>query len=655
MESEVLENINESLEESLYMFWNENTISYSQNFGFVESFCETTIDSLLFCIQQIGKFPIEKIEEIAKTKSILLSTSITETCKFDKKETKTKVDDKIIQKVITKLHYYNWYFNVEEKIFLQGEKKEFLLQNQNSNTIIQTTNDFQPKPKIKINSKEINITILFQYINQSFKINKTNKNCYTPFHNNEIQKILQMIKKLEEFIENILNYNINNIKSFEIENKEILLKLKTINIRKYFNNEFLEKIIKNYNNSSKRNEISNFIISSLQNEMDNWIFLHKNLIDCNFSFFNIDKIQFQLIPFIFIIQICKQFEIHLKCLEKRIKYIFLSSIGRKIDKYDFFSCMNKRFQEFDKKPELFSYLIQNNENESSEGIIQILSEKSNPIQTFTKHFPRKSLEIQMNSIFSFQGEISIHGWMEFEFNNEFLSKYTIDINTKLFSSNIILLGHIIPENTFKPISAFLIRNKQSIQIPLILSKIPSAKTFKKSIQSLSNHQKDFASQIREKTLSTNLFCICIIPIRSQLEKLLKIPSRCLIKEILLAQSILDLFIEYQIPSDLFSFDTNLDLENNHTIIIDNIKENVHKIEKIIENIKNKEIEEKKKEEEQKQLEMKAKSSFTNRVTEKSKEILFNLRFASKKLERQARRLKRDSDREILKLKKVCNK
>ena len=55
-------------------------------------------------------------------------------------------------------------------------------------------------------------------------------------------------------------------------------------------------------------------------------------------------------------------------------------------------------------------------------------------------------------------------------------------------------------------------------------------------------------------LESTLFGVCVIQIKPQLEKLLKLNDDGLTKEIALTQELLNLFIEYQIPSDLLSYD-----------------------------------------------------------------------------------------------------
>ena len=48
--------------------------------------------------------------------------------------------------------------------------------------------------------------------------------------------------------------------------------------------------------------------------------------------------------------------------------------------------------------------------------------------------------------------------------------------------------------------------------------------------------------------------MCIIQLKPQLEKLLNLPDDSLTKEIKLTQDLMEMFITYQIPSDLLSYD-----------------------------------------------------------------------------------------------------
>ncbi|CAM9548761.1 unnamed protein product [Choristocarpus tenellus] len=79
-----------------------------------------------------------------------------------------------------------------------------------------------------------------------------------------------------------------------------------------------------------------------------------------------------------------------------------------------------------------------------------------------------------------------------------------------------------------------------------------------SIQSLSPEQQRFAKAFRAMQLESTLFGVLVIQIKPQMETLLRLPPGALTKEIQLTQDLMQLFIEYQVPSDLLTFDGHED-------------------------------------------------------------------------------------------------
>merc|ERR1711970_950376 len=125
-----------------------------------------------------------------------------------------------------------------------------------------------------------------------------------------------------------------------------------------------------------------------------------------------------------------------------------------------------------------------------------------------------------------------------------------------FSSFIVLVGRIVSAKTFDPKYAAIVQNKDELKIPLDLSTIPTPKEFKDAIESLSPQQQAFAKAFRSMQLESPLFGILVIQIKPQLERVLNLPDDSLTKEIKLTQDLMQLFIKYQIPSDLLAFDPN---------------------------------------------------------------------------------------------------
>jgi hypothetical protein len=88
-------------------------------------------------------------------------------------------------------------------------------------------------------------------------------------------------------------------------------------------------------------------------------------------------------------------------------------------------------------------------------------------------------------------------------------------------------------------------------------------------------------------LASTLFAVCIIQIKPQLEKLLRIPDDSLTKEIRLTQDLMELFIKYQIPSDLLSYDGPPNAQKQDKI--DAVKQYVKNMQSMIHDSQKKEI------------------------------------------------------------------
>ena len=122
---------------------------------------------------------------------------------------------------------------------------------------------------------------------------------------------------------------------------------------------------------------------------------------------------------------------------------------------------------------------------------------------------------------------------------------------------MLLIGRLGPNNTFQPQHAMIVRNKDELTIPLLLETLPSAAEFRDAIASLSPEQQRFCTAYRSMQLEGTVFGLLVLQLKPQLERLLRLPPDTLVKETALTEALLELFIDYQIPSDLLSFDGDL--------------------------------------------------------------------------------------------------
>jgi len=141
-----------------------------------------------------------------------------------------------------------------------------------------------------------------------------------------------------------------------------------------------------------------------------------------------------------------------------------------------------------------------------------------------------------------------------QFSGQSGASLSLVARARQFSSMLVLVGRITGVDTFDPQYAAIVQNKDELTIPLDLSTIPSAMEFRDAVESLSPEQQAFAKAFRSMQLESTLFGVLIINIKPQLETVLNLPKDSLTKEIKMTQELMQLFIKYQIPSDLLSYD-----------------------------------------------------------------------------------------------------
>jgi hypothetical protein len=183
-----------------------------------------------------------------------------------------------------------------------------------------------------------------------------------------------------------------------------------------------------------------------------------------------------------------------------------------------------------------------------------------------------SIFIPINAATSVEitGDRYIHGWMQHQFLSSSSASssscmpsldtnatpYQLAARARQFCSFMIIIGNMAGPDTFQPKEAIILQNKDEVLIPLLTKVLPSAREFRDAIASLSPQQQDFAQAFRSMQLETSVFGVVVVQIKPQLEKLLRLPRGALTKEIQLTQDLMSLFVDYQIPSDLLSFDNN---------------------------------------------------------------------------------------------------
>eukprot|EP00439_Symbiodinium_sp_Y106_P037021 s2962_g4.t1 len=268
-------------------------------------------------------------------------------------------------------------------------------------------------------------------------------------------------------------------------------------------------------------------------------------------------------------RVCSSWADAVGYVEDMLRKQLAAAIGKEVSPADFAAYMRfhyrKLFHEaFLPKPLCFS--VRRSDTHSPEGTVSIEeavvgpggdSNINSPIVTMvasTTESAPMTFPLNASTNVTFAGERHLHAWLSHQFSGQSGCELSLVARARQFSSMLVLIGRVSSATSFDPKYAAIIQNKDELTIPLNLSTIPSPKEFKDAIESLSPEQQAFAKAFRAMQLESTLFGVLVVQIKPQLERVLNLADDSLTKEIKLTQDLMQLFIKYQIPSDLLSFD-----------------------------------------------------------------------------------------------------
>ena len=320
---------------------------------------------------------------------------------------------------------------------------------------------------------------------------------------------------------------------------------------------------------------------------------------------------------IYVILLARQYADSVAYVEHMLRSQLVAAIGREVSSKDFneymkYHCRRVLLEPFTPKP--FSYAVRRSDDHAPEGSVSIedaglLVEGGVAECIYTvvrravvlRGASHGVLEIPIDASTTVRltGHRYVHAWLSQKFgvdsqstaSQSTTSSLVLSLRARQFSSFIVLLGRMGAEHTFLPKYGIIVQNKDDLSIPLDLTQIPSHKEFKDAISSLSPEQQRFAKAYRSMQLEGTLFGVCVVQVKPQLEMLLGLPEDSLTKEIQLTQDLTELFVKYQIPSDLLSYDGPVDVSVMEKL--DCVRKHVSSIHKMIALSKEKELEERK--------------------------------------------------------------
>lgn len=264
-------------------------------------------------------------------------------------------------------------------------------------------------------------------------------------------------------------------------------------------------------------------------------------------------------------QVSQYFSDGIEYIEHTLRKQLIAAIGKEVGPIDFANYMRfhqRKLYRTEYEPRPFSHAIRRPDH-FPEGTLSIEAKQFNgtmaePISTITRHIPAAQatpmrFPISAAADVVFGGDRYLHAWIQHQFEGNSGSSASLIARAHQFSSFILVVGRIASVDVFEPKAAIIIQNKDDLEIPLMLETIPTPKEFRDAIESMSPEQQRFCKAYRAMQLESTLFGLCVIQIKPQLEKLLNLPYDSLTKEIRLTQDLMELFMKYQVPSDLISF------------------------------------------------------------------------------------------------------
>jgi hypothetical protein len=497
--------------------------------------------------------------------------------------------------------------------------KAIVLQSHNGTTELKTTVETTPKPERMVRGNiDVNFTWLLQHTDETktpkFSIDRKSKLCRTPRRNPEVKTALKFMEAFCTWVTQVGNYFTNTVFP---EQHNHGLDLSALNP----NSVFVPVLPLFEDTHAGSSSSANTNASPQQTTKIPPVFMNSFLAeqarsldekrkDLAKSFPESGKIititeAHLIVTLQHLRHVAAAYGEGVNYIEDMLYKQLVAAIGKVVSPVDFTNYVafhyRKIFNE-SYRPQPFSYAIRRPEH-YPEGVLSIEATLddgtlSSPISTIVAHSAAtRAMHFSLNAAtkVAFFGERFLHGYVSHQFAGYSGTELSLYARARQFSSFILLVGRIVSADLFEPKYATIIQNKDELKIPLLLETIPTPKEFKDAIESLSPEQQRFCKAFRSMQLESTLFGVCVIQIKPQLEKLLKLPQDSLTKEIQLSQDLLNLFIKYQIPSDLVSYDGPEGEEKDKKTAL--VKEYVTRMQNMIEGSKKNELEEAKKQQE----------------------------------------------------------
>jgi len=578
---------------------------YDDKYLLAEFLTNTMIAALLNTLETLGLDPkgAAQLIEWSKQRSVSLRFAAEEKCTFIKEVSREEEDPdtyvherkggflggvKVTQKVVRTVTDYFWKYEYNYSIsaFVGSDpaKKVTLVERQGQHEMITSSKVSPRKENVVRPPKDTNISWLFARLHQNnaqFKIDRQKKSCHTPRRNEDSIGALEFTAGLLGWCAEVSAYFLNIHAPVD---KDAKPDFNCLNVQDLFVPviplfEDMEEKGKEIGLEEKKegslvggsgvvplSYINPFLKEQLRSLNEKIDVMSKTFTDAKDKVFS--SLEGRLvITCRHMREIAMAYERGMDYIEDMIRSQLIAAIGKVLNADHFNEYMifhNRKLYKEEFAPSGFCFSIRRPDH-MPEGTLSIEKSKGDmpeSIQTISRHEkaarPMK-FPINAGTNISFTGDRYVHAWLMHSFSGSSIGDLKLVGRARQFSSFILMIGRIGGPNLFEPKHAIIVQNKDELMIPLLLEQIPAPKEFQDAIESLSPEQQRFAKAFRSMQLEGTLFAVCVVQIKPQLEKVLNLPDDSLTKEIKLTQQLLQLFIDYQIPSDLLSYDGD---ENN---------------------------------------------------------------------------------------------
>lgn len=557
---------------------------YDDKYLLTEFVTHVAMASILQCFDIVGLSAdgLARLVDWAKTRSVSLRLSAQESCRLLREETRKIESPEHVtetrgvfgtstrsEKVLLTVTEYFWKFDFSyEVVAYQGNAPEnaVALLTRTGGVEIKTAAKQTPRPTMVVRPPiEVDVSWLLTHLDAHarprFAIDRASTDCHTPRRNPEVDRAIEALAAIHAWCGRVVAYFRNDLfPAYAAHGRD----LSAINEAGLF--VPVAPIFENGQRNAGEGLIpASYATAFLEEERrslaEKWRALSTAFPNDGTMITAVEA--GLLVTLLHVKQVVEHHAHSVDHVEQMLRNQLVAAIGRVITPADFTAYMDFHHRKLVKeayRARPFSYAVRRPDHDP-EGVVSIEAERGKsmpePVSTtvaWTRATRPMTFALDASTRVSFTGDRYLHAWITHAFSGQGTLASHLVARARQFSSFVLLVGRIASADLFEPRFGVLIQNKDLLKIPLLLEEIPTPKQFRDAIESLSPEQQRFARAFRGMQLESTLFGVCVIQVKPQLEKLLKLPPDSLTKEIKLTQQLLELFTEYQIPSDLLSYD-----------------------------------------------------------------------------------------------------